>query len=675
MIPERVRRTAVATVAFAALTTTPLANAQVQAPDIEISLASQTAWVAAEGEMVLRVALAGAGVPPPSPPSIEPPAESDAPPEAPGPELVIQVHDRLTSRSAFALTLGDGPSGRVVDTTRAPLASLDRDPAGAVTVRLGISAGGAPPADPGVTPRITLRQPGVYPVGVSVVDDGEVIDSFVTHLVRLPSDEAEPLRLAFVVPIHSPPAAGGAGGDRLAPAERRRVEDLSESLSTSNRVPIVLAPTPETLDALAHTENPEDVETLERIRARAATDHLLAGPYVPPDPIELVSTGLESELGAQLAVGAEVIQEHLGVAPATGTWLSRTRLDEASLSALRESGISRVVVEESVLEPLDRALTLTQPFVLRGSLGRRTVALVADPGLTARLQQRGDPVLAAHHFLADLAVLYFDEPARPRAVVARAPDDWGPPRATVETILAAVANSPVLESVDVETASAVPLARAADGDALEREMFSVDPPAASELIRIDAVRQVLRSFASMVPPDIPPLATIERRLLAAQSVDLTGGQQATMVQAAASALQDELGQVDVPSTRSITLTAREGEVPVTIRSDAPWPVDVVVSLDADQLRFPAGQTRQMTLARGNTTARFRVEARTSGAFPLRVRVTSPDGALVLGQTRYTVRSTVVSGVGIVLTSASVAFLVAWWGLHVRRTRRGQTAGQ
>jgi hypothetical protein len=179
----------------------------------------------------------------------------------------------------------------------------------------------------------------------------------------------------------------------------------------------------------------------------------------------------------------------------------------------------------------------------------------------------------------------------------------------------------------------------------------------------------------MVPSDIPPLATIERRLLAAQSVDLTGGQQATMVQIAASALQAELSQVEVPTTRSITLTAREGEVPVTIRSDAPWPVNVIVSLDADQLGFPAGQTRQLTLQRGNTTARFRVEARTSGAFPLRVRVTSPDGALVLGQTRYTVRSTVVSGVGIVLTSASVAFLVAWWGLHVRRTRRGQTAGQ
>jgi hypothetical protein len=376
-----------------------------------------------------------------------------------------------------------------------------------------------------------------------------------------------------------------------------------------------------------------------------------------------------------VAVGAEVTEEHLGVAPATGTWLSRTRLDEASLTALRESGVNRVVVEESVLDPLDRTLTLTQPFLLRGSLGRRTVALVADPGLTGQLQARGDPVLVAHHFLADLAVLYFDEPARPRAVVARAPDDWAPSRVTVETILAALANSPILASVGIEAAASAPLARAADGDALEREMLSVDPPAASELRRVDGVRQALRSFASMVPSDIPPLATIERRLLAAQSVDLTGGQQATMVQIAASALQAELSQVEVPTTRSITLTAREGEVPVTIRSDAPWPVNVVVSLDADQLRFPAGQTRQLTLQRGNTTARFRVEARTSGAFPLQVRVTSPDGALVLGQTRYTVRSTVVSGVGIVLTSASVAFLVAWWGLHVRRTRRGQTAGQ
>jgi hypothetical protein len=37
----------------------------------------------------------------------------------------------------------------------------------------------------------------------------------------------------------------------------------------------------------------------------------------------------------------------------------------------------------------------------------------------------------------------------------------------------------------------------------------------------------------------------------------------------------------------------------------------------------------------------------------------------------TVRSTFVSGVGVVLSVVSLLFLVVWWGLHWRSTRRNR----
>ncbi len=76
-----------------------------------------------------------------------------------------------------------------------------------------------------------------------------------------------------------------------------------------------------------------------------------------------------------------------------------------------------------------------------------------------------------------------------------------------------------------------------------------------------------------------------------------------------------------------------------------------------------------TLPPRNTTIRFPVETRASGTFPLQMTVRSEDGKLALGSARYTVRSTVVSGVGIFLTIGAGLFLAIWWITHWRRSRR------
>jgi hypothetical protein len=74
----------------------------------------------------------------------------------------------------------------------------------------------------------------------------------------------------------------------------------------------------------------------------------------------------------------------------------------------------------------------------------------------------------------------------------------------------------------------------------------------------------------------------------------------------------------------------------------------------------------------STTVRVAVETRGSGRAPVQLTVTTPDGQ-VIGNTRITVRSTFVSGVGIFLTVGAIVFLAIWWGwdIHRRRKRRAQ----
>ena len=66
-----------------------------------------------------------------------------------------------------------------------------------------------------------------------------------------------------------------------------------------------------------------------------------------------------------------------------------------------------------------------------------------------------------------------------------------------------------------------------------------------------------------------------------------------------------------------------------------------------------------------------VRARATGAFPLLIDVRTPDGRRSLSTSRYTVRSTAVSGVGLLLSVGAGVFLTVWWARHWRRTRRSR----
>ena len=93
---------------------------------------------------------------------------------------------------------------------------------------------------------------------------------------------------------------------------------------------------------------------------------------------------------------------------------------------------------------------------------------------------------------------------------------------------------------------------------------------------------------------------------------------------------------------------------------------------ADGNHPPNEITRKLDLVRRNETARFAVQTRASGAFPLLVTLQSPDGSLIVSHTQITVRSTAASGVGLLLSGAAGLFLLIWWGrhaLHGRRARR------
>ena len=311
----------------------------------------------------------------------------------------------------------------------------------------------------------------------------------------------------------------------------------------------------------------------------------------------------------------------------------------------------------------------------RNGGARQLQAVVADTGLSAHFDNAVDPVLAANHLLADLAVVYLDRPgADRRPMVAAPPRAWRADRRFVETAVAGLTQHPILDTISLDGIfSSVQPARGDDGRALVRTLSPPPPGGLGDVVpELRTARRRLDSLGSVLGPTASARSALEERLLLAESSELRSSRsRQPYVDAVLRGVESQVRAIRMPTGRSITLTARKGEIPVTFQNRTGVPARVVVKVESDKLLFPRGDTHTLDLARRNTTERFSVELRTSGAFPLRIRLESPDGGLVIDETRLTVRSTAASRVSLGVSLGAALFLAIWWGRHALRGRRAR----
>ncbi len=543
----------------------------------------------------------------------------------------------------------------------------------------------------GTGDRIPIRQPGVYPLEISLVDGSdEPIDAFVSHLVAVtptpPGTPAigEPLRVAWVWPMVAPPAfeadgrADPAVVDELAP--EGRIGSIAGTLAGTAGVAITLAPGPETVQswaALTRT-HPELGTGIASLRNATTTDQTVAAPYVALDTPSLDAAGLGTEIGPEYAAGTDALNITLGtrVDPRT---LIADPVDSASLDRLRQVGADRVVLRPSALVPTDTKFTPAAPFLLE-TPGRTFTAVASDEGIAALLDGDAPVALRAERFLSALAVIANEQPNRLRGVAVLPVAGWSPPAELLTTIVDGLRGNPLLASVSVDALLDTVPVEGVDGgnDPTVRELAGsalIAPPVTERRYR--AAEQQLEALRLLVGRTDDRVAEGERALL----VSLTsawqndaGRRRAEAELATIDASVDAIvAGVHVPERRTLTLTARTAEIPVSFQNDTGQNVRVRVTLDSDKLFFPSGPTQVLTLPPRNTTARFAVETRASGTFPLLLTVSSTDERVTFQESRITVRSTVVSNVGLFLTVGAGLFLAAWWLNHARRRRKNSVA--
>jgi len=553
-----------------------------------------------------------------------------------------------------------------------------------------------------------------YPVRITVRTDRAAAAPIDTQMNFFSAPPTIPLSLALVIPLYSPPAYSDgrrpnvitSGAIERAVLEGGRLTRVVHAIERNPATALTLAPSPLLLSTLTDMSNGYARATtkdgmrrvpatdpsalgasrlLERLRALSTRPNIsiISYPYSGAFLPALVKAELSASAQAQIVDGAARVRNILGASPRAG-WVLPTLgvLDERTVVELQRSGSSRLILYPSSFKAKPQALTVARVVKVRSRTAGDVSALIADPGLAAHLETQGiSAVQQRQRLLADSATTMLERPGQSRGVVIVTPPLWAPEQALADDLLDAARKVPWLKSATVEVMmdglppppKVDPLGDLASSDTIIA--LAGRPPGDDYFVALRSARRSIDEYADLSPPS-SRAAALEERLRMAESNDwmksassVERGRRVAL--GITSSVNGEFSKIRAPAAQTITLTSRTGKIPLSVGSALDYPVDVVVRLNSDKLRFPdldaSGRIRIEELTSPNQTIEVRTIAEATGTFPLQVVIETPN-RIGIARSRLRVRSTAYNIVGVAITGGAAAFLLAWWIAGIARRR-------
>lgn len=640
------------------------ARPRAQAGEVTLRLVSQDLLVAPNGDASFTLDVSGI-------------VPEDA-------ELAVTVNGALApARAGVDAAVAGEIATPAVGLLTVPFAEVPRDPAG----RLSLTVPTVVRRADKTGDNVRLATPGLYPVQIEVRTGGDdVIGRLLTFLARTelpPSDDTipatPPLAVSVVLPLDARPTLQPDGTTVIGADDRARLQTVADVLGRSSGTPVSLALRPDLVDALGRTGFATDAELQAELGSLVGDVQLLSLPFVAMDPSSATRAELGGEFTDQLRRGDDTLATLLSpLRTDRSTWLADGGIDPAALQQLRDLGTRQLVVPDAALAPVPGGTDVTTiaGLLVGGATLPRSIAVV-DADLAAGMQPVGDdPVLAAHHLLAELVAVAIDANAEGHGVVLVPPREWQPDATFLGTLLEGLATARLLRPLDLDAYFAdVAPTTTPEGEPVARVLA---PPTSPDLTAVTgplvAKRFAIAGYTSMLDPADPLPDELEARLSASLSTEVTDAERAAYFDAVDDELEVLRTAIEPLPSQRITLAGGTSEIPLTIRSRTDTPLTVKVRFASPKLTFPEGD--QIITVTGSERLRVPVEARASGTFPLTVQVLTPTGDIpVVPAAQLTVQARRLTGLGIGLTVGAALVLATWWIHHARGVRRRRRAAE
>jgi hypothetical protein len=531
-------------------------------------------------------------------------------------------------------------------------------------------APGTPSIYMGCTPN-TGTCGDVYPVGVALYRQNSTTP--IAHLTTFLTYQE----------VGAPGSIGRGGklnvGLVLPDSTTADTKTLATVLAENPDVPATLAVNPAGIQKSATAAPKATAHALAQLGSLSG-EQVLNEPFAPIDVAALSEAKIASEIKAQLTRGDEILRA-AGLRPTDGPWVDTTSSFSQGDSTDLASGLSDTGAPQMVMNEGDLAsagvpnYTFAQPFSLDLGHGSTVTAIAADSSLGGRFTaDPKDPVLGAQQLLAGLFYVHFENAAltQPRGVVIMPPANWQASKPFLETLLRGLSGNDALKPVTLAQSFQVPVG--GNHEPAVRHLQS--GPATHGIthaaaVKIALARQQLSSYTTAISGRVPvAMVALSDALLATERQGLSPSRRAAVLTSYQRGFADQTGRISFAGQETVTFTARQASIPITVLSSAPYPVKVVVTLASDKFTFPNGNKRHLTLDRPTTSVRVAAQARTSGdRLPIEVMLHTSNGQLLLAHTVLTVHSTSISFVGVALTVLAGAVLLFWWARTWRKARR------
>lgn len=577
----------------------------------------------------------------------------------------VEVHAAVASREAVREAAKGDITPSVIETHDLPFANLGSNDTGEVIALLGSNAGGS---------SVRLRKSGIYPVSLSIrVGEREAsrLLTFVNFITVQTSRNSLSVSLAAEV---NPPLSQTPGGETsLLDSTRTTLNNVVSSLNGNSGV-MSLRLSPETLNSLAVSSNPQDASLLGQLQTVLAKHQVLASTFVPFDPSSAEKAKLGDDFEKQLARGVEILDSRNGDAVLNlRTWFSTRPLTSDGIALLARAGFTNVVFSPQAAQSFGALDTYTKQYraMYADDATKKVSIAVADPQLAATISgNTANPVQTSMAVAAEIIAQQSELAVGQRRpldqhLIVTTRDGSLPNPVLMNSLLVALANAPQitlrpLGSIRRATEASTPVTMPSGAPI---DLRSRRP-------QLQSVVDEILSTSSMLTTDAPSRMWWEDSFLLIQSDTLNSERFDQYLKGFRSQLRTFRASVSVPQSLTFTLSGKTSDLRLQLRNSANMPLSVLVTLSSAKLTFPEKPQVVTVAANSAVDLIVPVIARANGTFPLEVVLYTPDGTAQVGKRiRLSARVSALAGLGQLATGVALLLLASWWVAHWRKQHR------
>ena len=525
---------------------------------------------------------------------------------------------------------------------------------------------------PSGTRRIEFNGSGIYPVRVEVLIDDVSRAALLTFVNRYdPSREVRPMPINVVVALDSPITLQPDGSRLIDQPTRTKIEKLIKLLTLdSSRMTVQISP--ELIDGLSRSSNPDDQSLLVQLVAALGSAPIVPGPYVQFDPSAASANNQADEFNAIIEKGITTWQQ---VLPSTKTissiWFARKPLDENGLDLLVKAGVRSVVMLPTSSAALGEFDNAARPYRLESNDVDLSLHLV-DKSYVDQLSTPTKNAFSSATYLAAQILAQRRQieaeggtPALRRVILASRDGSVINEDLIHETMLIL---SRVPQQVALRTMTNLPAPRL---DAYEPALSKVNIASFVErATKIADLRKDTEKLRSTISPEATIWQDWNERLLVMSSDSMTDAERDEFISATRDQLKKIRQSVTLQEGTTFTLGSRESTLRLDLQNSSDFAMTVQVQVVSSKLRFKNETATIQIPANGSNELVVDVVALSNGLFPVEVKIFTADGLSQLGKKiEVSARVNALAGLGQVVTGVGLLLLATWWVAHIRRKYR------